>query len=142
MASANRHKRARYWFETVICRVIDVGALNTRAVFKKLGQDYRMADLKRILAHGLAKLAIKEEIMPVKDLPSEEIAAKRIKVVGPAGRMDGSFHCWNSSGKTRKRCVVHRSIRCETNKYCVNCGVYLCDGYAWAAWHMNEDYEL
>lgn len=141
MASSNRHKRARYWFETVICRIIDVGALNTRAIFKQLGMEYRMADLKRILAHGLMKKAIREELL-LENSASEEVASKRIKVVGPVGRLDGRFHCWNSRGKHRKRCEVHRSVRCETNKYCVNCNVHLCDGYAWAAWHMNEDYAL
>lgn len=142
MASANRHKRARHWFETVICRIIDVGALNTRAIFKHLGQEYRMVDLKRILAHGLMKLAIREELMSDKRELSEKIGDKRIKISGPSSRLDGRLHCWNSSGKVRKRCAVHQSFRCETNKYCVDCATYLCNGYAWAAWHLSEYYKV
>lgn len=142
MASANRHRKTQYWFHTVICRVIDVGAMNTRAILKKLGVEYNMVDLKRILATGLAKAAIRPEILTLEDVREEQVGNKKIKIRGPAGRLDGSFHFWSSSGKTRKQCKVHQSIRCETNKYCVNCQAYLCNGYAWAAWHTDENYKL
>lgn len=142
MASANRHRRAQYWFQTVICRIMDVGVMNTRAICKTLGREYSMVDLKRILAHGLAKLAVRAEYCD--DLPAlyEQFGSKKIKISGAEGRLDGKLHFWNSSGKVRRKCRVHQSFRCETNKYCINCQAYLCDGQAWAQWHTEEKYIL
>lgn len=118
MAAANRHRRAKYWFQTVICRLIDYGVVNTRAVFKELGFEYKMVDLKRTIAKELLDKC-REKTASNSTQTEGEIVERHFEK--PTNRLDNRFHSWESRGKVRRVCVVHKNRRCETNKFCYDC---------------------
>lgn len=93
-----------------------------------------MKKLKRAIAYGLAMDAIRPELLTEFTSDRDSNFAK--------SRLSNTFHCWNSSGKKRRECVVHKPKRKETNKFCVDCRVYLCSGDCWYRYHSLEDYNV
>lgn len=139
MSTANRHIRAQRWFNTVILRVFDIGVLNVRAIFKTLGKSFKMTDLKRLIAFGLAEIC--SDLTPEaekKRTQNETLEISQKSAINT--RLDNKLHFFDK-GK-RGKCIVHKSKRCETNKICTNCNVNLCNGEAWRRYHTLEKYEL
>lgn len=141
MASANRHKKTLYWFQTVMLRVIDLAAMNCRAIYKLLGVEYTMTCMKRILAYRLAAKAVRKEMFFHCDR-SCKVGGVVVGVYGSKNHMNGKFHYVGVVEK-RKSCAVHVSVRCRTNKVCISCGdVPLCGPEAWSRYHCLNNYYM
>lgn len=126
----------------VLTRVIDLGVMNCRALYKMAGVEYTMAQMKRILAYGLAARAVRAERLPptVNVVQTGELLNLESERVS---RLDGKFHCWDIFEGGRRRCQVHRSKRCLTKKYCSTCGqVPLCNAEAWRRYHTMYDCQI
>jgi len=146
MASQNRHRKTGYWYSTVVTRLINLGAVNTRGMAKKF-TEYKMSDIKRLLAFALAKRATRDELVSSDDDESlsetdeeEEmgIGMRRRKQKEGTHRLDNNFH-WMTTGKKRRTCRVHNlredrvtpgPARCLRKTKCAVCRVHLCqDGF-------------
>lgn len=111
MATANCHRRTSKWFDTVALRLIDIAVLNTRAIYKTLGKEYTMVNLKRLLAYGLAIMSVRDDC--IENIPMfQQFDDINIKVKGPESRLDNELH-YCGTNPTRIRCAVHVK-RCET----------------------------
>lgn len=139
MATANRHRRTTRWTDTVALRLLDIAVVNVRAIYKILGKQYRMVDLKRLLACGLSILAIREERFKGK-LEQAQVGGINIKIKGPDSRLDNEFH-YTGTADSRLQCKVHRR-RCETKRRCLTCNVPLCNDDAWARYHTLADFKI
>lgn len=137
MANANRHRRNHYWFQVVICRMYDVAVMNVRGLMKMVGINFRMVELKRLLAHGLASKTVRPTLIK-RQMHSK--APPPRKAINKGQRLDGNLHLWDIAD-SRRRCVVHRK-RCETNKKCKTCDVHLCNGAAWERYHTLNEYKI
>lgn len=139
MATANRHRRASRWNETVAVRLLDVATINIRAIFKMLGKQFRMVDLKRLIACGLALHSVRDEII-TDTQKCGTIGHIPFTVQGPDERLNNRFH-YSGQYQKCKQCRVHQQ-RCETKKCCLSCDVPLCNDIAWARFHTLEEYKL
>lgn len=142
MASAKRHRRAEYWFQTIILRLIDLAVMNTRAIMKTQGREMEMVELQRAMTFGLAATLETKKKAVTAEARNEKVGSYDVSVTGPGFRLDNKFHAWNSRGNVRRQCAVHRSFRCMTNKYCVKCDTALCDGESFLRFHTLENYIL
>lgn len=142
MATNKRRRKNRQYYDTILVRLIDVAAVNTRAIFKYLGVIYPMKDLKRALANGLAAMAIRPELMQPSSSDVVLVGDLEVRVNGPSCRLDNTFHTYSTRGSSCRRCAVHRSKRCSSNRYCVNCQVTLCNDVAWLRYHTLQNYTL
>lgn len=86
-----------------------------------------------------AKLCIREKAVAAGPATFTNVVAGRGLV--RRHRLDGLFHRWDSTGKERKQCAVHKK-RTMTNKICKDCLKYLCSSECWERWHVLEDYRL
>lgn len=142
MSNANRHRRNSRWFHTVMLRLIDLGALNCRALYKSAGKEYSMVNMKRILAYGLAARCVRPN--RVKLHKNETLFGEiPVDVQGPDERLNGKYHQPGVLGNKRKSCAVHKTVRCVTNKVCLTCGaVALCSPLSFYRYHNLINYKL
>lgn len=166
MAAGKSHRRVQYWYQTIILRLIDFAVMNTRAILKTQKREMNMIDLQvsskqlkwctdkkklffqlplqKAIAYGLSSMVVKTEYMKVDSdyVETANIGNVTVSVLGPGSRLDNQFHPYDTRGPSRKQCAVHKSIRCVTNKVCVKCDTYLCNGEAFVRFHTMENYVL